>query len=435
MIRRGRSLFVLAVAVTALAAACSSSKSSSTATTAAASATTAGGSATTTGGSATTAGGSAATCTGPGISNGTIKVGVIQTASGNPQVAADFKWAQQIVQARFNLENAKGGVNGYKLETTAADDQNSETGNLAAARKLVEADNVFGIVEITVFPGGSGDYLKGKNVPVTGWGTASDPFGKDNNVFGDAGGLPNPVPATTTGQGFMHDVMGVTNVGIIGINDPGAIAVSNADAKAAKSLGMTVGYEANVPIAQSDFTADVAKMKSAGVNGIIMYTSPVAALSMIPEAKQAGLNAKFLLSTGYDTRFLAIADKIQGVYFENAYAPFELNLPAHQVIKDAFAKDAAGAPLGIAQINAWISADLFVKGIQVAGGCPTRDSFVTNLRQVNNYDANGLISPIDESKALSSGELCFWHEIVQGKAFVTVPADGKPYCGKVVTSS
>src|SRR5579864_4906890 len=370
-----------------------------------------------------------AACSGPGVSNGTIKVGVIQTASGSAQVASDFKWAQQIVQARFDIENAKGGVNGYKLQTVAADDQNSETGNLSAARQLVESDNVFGIVEITVFPGGSGAYLKGKNVPVTGWGTASDPFGLDNNVFGDAGGLPSPPPPTTLAMGFMHDVMGVTNVAIVGINDPGAIAVSNSDATAAKSLGMSV-LEDNVPIAQTDFTADVAKMKSAGVNGVIMYSAPQQDLSIIPAAKQAGLNAKFLLSTGYDSRFLAVSNILQGVYFENAYAPFEFNLPASVQMKQAFP---TGAPLGIAQVNAWLSADLFVKGLSVAGGCPTRDSFITNLRQVHDYDGNGLIGKVDETTALNTAEGCFYHEVIQGKAFVPVEQPGHPYCGKPVS--
>jgi ABC-type branched-subunit amino acid transport system substrate-binding protein len=409
---------------TATAVACSSSKSKTTTGTAAP------------GGPATAAPASAQKCSGPGISNGTIKVGVIQTASGDPQVAADFKYGQAITQARFNVENAKGGVNGFKLETVAADDANSETGNLDAARRLVESDSVFGIVELTVFPGGSGDYLKSKGIPVTGWGTATEPFGTDNNVFGDAGGLPDPSSHVyTTGQGFMHDVMGVTNVAIIGINDPGAIAVSNADAKAARAVGEKVGYLANVPISQSDFTADVAKMKAAGVNGVIVYASPVAALSMIPEAQQAGLNAKFLISTGYDSRFLAVANKIQGVYFLTAYAPFEFNLPVHQVIKQAFAKDAPGAPLGIAQINAWMSADLFVKGLSVAGSCPTRNSFITNLRKVTNYDADGLLAPVDESKALSTPTTCFYHVVVKGNAFVPVESNGKPYCGHPVKPS
>jgi len=267
---------------------------------------------------------------------------------------------------------------------------------------------------------------------VTGWGTATDPFGTYNDFFGDAGGLPTPSTSyTTTGMGFMHDVMGVTNVGIIGIDDPGAIAVSNADAQVAKSLGMKV-YEDNVPIAQSDFTADVAKMKSAGVNGVIMYTSPVAALSMIPEATQANLGAKFLLSTGYDSRFLAVSSKLQGVYFLTAYAPFEFNLPASQQMKQAFP---AGAPVGIAQVNAWLSADLFVQGLSVAGGCPTRQSFITNLRQVHAYTANGLLAPIDEATALHQGTDCFYHVVVRGAAFVPVEQSGHPYCGKIVKIS
>jgi branched-chain amino acid transport system substrate-binding protein len=418
MTRRGTFVLAIAVAVAVVVGACSGDDNKSS----------------TSGSTGPSASGSPATCKGPGIKNGTIKVGVIQTASGNPQVAADFKWAQKIAQARFNIENAKGGVNGYKLQTVAADDQNTATGNLAAARQLVEQDNVFGVVEITVFPGGSGDYLKAKNVPVTGWGTAEDPFGKDNNVFGSSGGLPNPsTHMYTTATGFMKDTMGAKHIAIIGIDDPGAIAVSDADAKAAKSLGLKV-LEENVPIAQSDFTGDVAKMKSAGVDAILLYTSPVAALSMIPEAKQAGLNAKFLLSTGYDSRFLQVANTIQGVYFLTAYAPFEFNLRVHKTIKTAFAKDAAGAPLGIAQLQAWISADLFVKGLQVAGGCPTRDSFITNLRKVTSYTAGGLLAPIDESKALDTPTTCFYHVVVKGKAFVPVEKSGQPYCGKPVTS-
>jgi branched-chain amino acid transport system substrate-binding protein len=426
MVRRGKSLLVGATAVVAvMAAACSSSSKSSTATTVKPTGATAAGASATT---AAAASGSPATCTGPGISNGTIKVGVIQTASGSAQVASDFKWAQQIVQARFDIENAKGGVNGYKLQTVAADDQNSETGNLAAAKQLVEQDNAFGIVEITVFPGGSGTYLKGKNVPVTGWGTASDPFGTDNNVFGDTGGLPNPPQPSTLTMGFLQK-LGVTNVGIVGIDDPGAIAVSNADASAAKSLGLQV-YEDNIPIAQTDFTADVAKMKSQGVNGIIMYAAPTQDISIVGAAKQGGLNAKLLMSTGYDSRFLQVASSLQGVYFENAYVPFEFNLPASQQMKQAFP---AGAPLGIAQVNSWISADLFVKGLSVAGGCPTRESFINNLRQVKGYDGGGLIQPYDEANALNTADSCFYHEVIQGKAFVPVEQPGQPYCGKPVS--
>ncbi len=92
MFRRGKPAFVIAVVATALVAACSSSSKSKSSSAAAAGSTT---------GNTVAAPGSAATCTGPGISNGTIKIGVLETESGDPQVAADFKWAGPIVQARF----------------------------------------------------------------------------------------------------------------------------------------------------------------------------------------------------------------------------------------------------------------------------------------------------------------------------------------------
>ncbi len=45
----------------------------------------------------------------------------------------------------------------------------------------------------------------------------------------------------------------------------------------------------------------------------------------------------------------------------------------------------------------WLGAQAFLKGLEVAGKNPTRESFITNLRQVHNYDAGGLEAPFDYS--------------------------------------
>src|SRR5581483_10775492 len=164
MRRAGLLAVVLAVALTA--AACGSSGSSK---------------ASSSGSGGTSGTGAASSCSGPGISNGNLTVGVIQQTTGNPSVVLDFQYAVTTVQARFNLQNNQGGVHGLKLTAVAADDGGTTTGNLAAARHLVEQDHVFGIVEMSIEPGGSGTYLKQSGVPVTGWATASDPYALDNN--------------------------------------------------------------------------------------------------------------------------------------------------------------------------------------------------------------------------------------------------------------
>jgi hypothetical protein len=41
--------------------------------------------------------------------------------------------------------------------------------------------------------------------------------------------------------------------------------------------------------------------------------------------------------------------------------------------------------------GSYIAADLMIKGRQGAGANPSRQSFITNLRKVTNYDAGGLL--------------------------------------------
>ncbi len=424
MIRRARSLIVVAAVAATVAASCSSSKSSSTtATTAAATATTAGATATT----------AAGPCTGPGISNGKITVGVIQQSSGNPTVVGDFQWAKDTVDARFGLENAKGGVNGLQLQTVAADDGGTTTQNLSAARQLVESDNVFGIVEMSIEPGGSGGYLKGKGVPVIGWATASDPFATDNNVFGGVGGyqLDQTHNPNTSIVGFLKQ-KGVTNVALLGGTDPGSIDSSNGTAAAAKAVGIKVGYQTNsVQFGTKDFTADVAKMKSAGIDGVVTEFDPTTNLALGAAIKQAGLTPVILFTTGYDQRLInAVSTLVAGDYFLTPIQPFELNGAAAMTFKNTMTQVAPKVPVAEVSAISWISADMFIKGLQLAGPCPTRQSFIDNLRKAT-YDAGGMIAPIDLSTQVGKGNPCFWEVKAVGKTFV--PESPQPFCGTPVT--
>lgn len=376
---------------------------------------------------------SSGSCTGPGISNKTLTVGVIQQNTGNPLVVLDFQYAIDTVNARFAVQNAQGGVNGLQLHAVSADDGGTTTQNLAAARQLVEQHNVFGIVEISIEPGGSGDYLKSKGVPVTGWATASDPFALDGNFFGATGGIdanPAKTPNTTI-VGFLKS-KGVTNLALFGGTDPGSISVSNGTAAAARSIGMTVGYQTNsVNFGQKDFTADVAKLKAAGANGVVTELDPTTNLALAGAIKQAGLKPVILFTTGYDQRLIsAVGPLVEGNFFLVPFAPFELNRPAYQSFKQAMTQYAPKVPIAEVSAITWISADLFIRGLQAAGSCPNRADFIKNLRKVT-YDAGGFINPVDESTQLGRGATCFWEVQGQGKAYV--PVSSEPYCGKYLS--
>ena len=410
MIRRGTYAALLAMTMAVVAAACSSSSKSSTA-----------------GGT-----GGGANCNGPGISNKTLTVGVIQQTTGNPTVVGDFQYALDTTNARFALQNSQGGVDGLQLKAVAADDGGTTTQNLAAARQLVEQDNAFGLVEISIEPGGSGTYLKSKGIPVTGWATASDPYALDNNFFGAVGGIPaDPAKSPDTSiVGFLK-TKGVTNVALFGGTDPGSISVTDGTAAAARAVGITVGYQTNsVAFGAKDFTADVAKMKSAHVNGVVTELDPVTNLSLVGAIQQGGLTPVILLTTGYDQRLVsAVPSIVKGDYFLSPTAPFELHLPATETFVQTMAKDAPKVPVAEVSNITWIAADMFIRGLQAAGPCPTRAKFISNLRKVT-YDAGGMIAPINLANQVGKGNPCFWEVQAEGKAFV--PVSPQPYCGTPV---
>ncbi|MBO0728731.1 MAG: ABC transporter substrate-binding protein [Acidimicrobiaceae bacterium] len=412
---RDRTALVLIAAMGIVVAACSSSNKGA--------APSGGGS----GGHAT----SSPSCSSPGFSANSIKVGVIQQTTGNPVVVADFKNVEAAVKARFGVVNASGGINGRKLVTTAADDAGDAAQDLNASRQLVEQDGVFGIVQVSIEPGGGGAYLKAKGVPVTGWATASDPYATDNNFFGYNGSIPsNPVkqPSSTL-EGFIKS-KGITTMAYIGGTDPGSVAVTDGEAEAGRKVGLKVGYvDTNLQFGQKTFTGEIQRMKSAGVNGVLPEADPQTNLALIAAAKQAGLNATWFLTTGYDARLLAAASSlVQGDYFATQFAPYELNKPATVAMKDAFAKYAPGTPVNEATTIGYLSADLFVKGLEVSPKCPSRAAYIKALRGVHNYDAGGMIPPVNESTILGKGNPCFYWVKVVGKQFV--PDSPNPYCGK-----
>jgi branched-chain amino acid transport system substrate-binding protein len=96
----------------------------------------------------------------------------------------------------------------------------------------------------------------------------------------------------------------------------------------------------------------------------------------------------------------------------------------------------SGVP-GFDWYEGWTNMDLMIKGLEVAGKNPTRQSFITNLRTVSGYDADGLLpNPIDFGLAAfgkSPAKTCGWYAKLQGTTFVPVPSDGKPVCGTPIS--
>lgn len=164
-----------AAATTGSSSATSTSGGTTGGSTGAASATTGGSTGRATGGGATTGGSTTGGSTGgisikgansQGITDTTIKLGVIAPLSG----AAGFLGEAEVaaIRAYTSLVNAKGGVKGRKYSTVIVDDQFIPDLEAQSARKLVEKDKVFAL--FSVLGDSTGPYVTSKGIPTMVFG-------------------------------------------------------------------------------------------------------------------------------------------------------------------------------------------------------------------------------------------------------------------------
>ena len=111
-------------------------------------------------------------------------------------------------EARFDRENAKGGVFGRKIKIgTIADDKFDPTTNVQVSRQLVTSDQVFAVVPVVTIVLGSADYFAQQKVPFYGWGISPQfcgnewGFGFTGCVSPAGSEVLEPVHAARRGQG------------------------------------------------------------------------------------------------------------------------------------------------------------------------------------------------------------------------------------------
>ena len=373
----------------------------------------------------------ATSCNSPdlGVTARTINVGAIFPSTG-PQ-GAFFKAVGNGILARFYVANQNGGIDGRKLVLQTADDGDGSIENLTAAQYLIGTSKVFGVIEASTNSDGSAPYLSSKGVPVTGWAITPD-WGRDLNMFGygqSTSPLADGEPVTRAAQ-FMK-AHGATRVAVLGGGASASISYATNFIKTLGPVGLTLAYQnLNEPLGLSDFSYDVQAMKRRGVDALFTGLDPTANINVFEAAQKVGLTFRSaLLPAGYDSRLAAAYGKVlEGAYVEIDWRPFELPVPAQAEFENALHAVAPSEFPGQLAMVGWLSANLFILGLQKAGAsCPTRASFIQNLRKVKGYTADGLLPPTDFSQVFAKMPTCYWEVQIHDGKFVPIGTD--PYCG------
>jgi ABC-type branched-subunit amino acid transport system substrate-binding protein len=235
--------------------------------------------------------------------------------------------------------------------------------------------------------------------------------------------------------------MGVTKVANINHASAGATASGNTTSGLLKLVpGITESLRiADEPFGTHDATSTALRIKSTGSDGAIIVGFIEGGVSIAQALLQQGVKLKGMSIVGLSDPAVL---KTTGAALDGAlgtnYGTVPVGVPRASVRTYSNAMKAAGLnPYSAAAPQGYLGMDLLIRGLKEAGQCPTRALFVDKLRNVTNYNGNGLVPETISFKPGSTpnGNMasCTWFMIAKGDQLV---ADKAATCGaKYVNTS
>jgi branched-chain amino acid transport system substrate-binding protein len=328
-------------------------------------------------------------------------------------------------------------VNGHKLVPLIIDDQTSPS---AVATAVQEADSkAFAIVSQSPLFFLAAKYPQQQGIPVTGSYSDGPEWGEKpyTNMFAaDVGSLNPKYPVTTLAGNFLK-AHGATTLGTYGYGiSPSSSRAAIQTADSFKHAGGKVGVlNTTVPFGGVTFTSDALVAKQNHIDALSPEMDNNSNFALATALQQAGVKLKAaLFATGYQPDVINSPawSALQGDYFYSLFRPWSLPDAATKQMQTAMEKYDGYSKTdfpSFSEYEAWLGADLMIKGLQLAGPNPTHASVIKALRGVKSYNANGLL-PITLNFSTNFGhdsKSCAW--MVKANETGFAPVSSQPFCG------
>jgi branched-chain amino acid transport system substrate-binding protein len=316
-----------------------------------------------------------------------------QTAGFTGAVAAGVKETSDGAKLYINAINAKGGVNGQKIELISLDDKFDPKLAAENAKTLIEEKNVVAMFLTRGTPHTEAilPLLDKNSVPLIGPSTGAmvlhQPVKK--HVFN--------VRATyqrEAEKSVQHlSTLGIKRIALVHTDDS-----FGADGATGAIKGLMVANLVAVVVekfdrSKPDFSKIVPKIVAADTQAVIMIASGSAVVSGITALRAAGSGAQVVtLSNNASGGFVkSLAERGPGVVvtqvFPNERAiSYGFIKEAQDLLKDS--KDAAS--LSPAMLEGFAAAKVLVEALKRSGPSPTRAKLQTALENMKKYDMGGL---------------------------------------------
>lgn len=216
----------------------------------------------------------------------TVKLGVVVELSG-PGAPSGTNWRDGIKVALDEV-NADGGILGKKVELTEYDTQTDPQVSRALVQKAID-DGAYAILG-TIYSGSTMVNMlvaQQNNIPQFVGSESPSIVEKGNPfVFRTSTGAQKGVPALTP---YFTDTLKVKNIGVAWVNNEFGKGGHDVFVEEMKTAGIDVIVDVASEQAQTDYAADVAKLKQANPEAVFVYMNQEEAARFLLEAKKQGL--------------------------------------------------------------------------------------------------------------------------------------------------
>jgi branched-chain amino acid transport system substrate-binding protein len=315
-----------------------------------------------------------------------------QTAGFSGAVGPGVQETTNGAKLYLDAVNAKGGVNGQKIELISMDDKFEPKLAGENAQKLIEEKNVLALFLTRGTPHNEAmiPHLDKHGVALVGPSTGAMVLHQPvkRHIFNVRATYQREAEKAVT---HLHS-MGITRIGIFYADDSfGADGVAGAQkGLAAAKLQPSVLEKFNR--SKPDFGPLAPKVVQTNTQAVIMVASGQAVVDGTKAIRAAGSAAQVVtLSNNASSGFIkSLGEHARGVIVTQVF-PYERSI-AFGLVKEAqeMARAKGNGDISPAMLEGFAAAKVLVEGLRRAGPKPTREKIVSALESIRKFDLGGL---------------------------------------------
>ncbi len=294
-----------------------------------------------------------------------IKIGFNVPLTGF--AAFDGKSALNGAELAVERANAKGGINGEKIQLVVYDDQASAKEAVPVATRLIERDKVVGAV--------GGSYSAASRAAAGIFQSAQVPYVTAYTIdpsVTQAGDYVFRVTMMGEVQGKggakLISNLGAKRVTLVTIKNDFGKALSEGFKEAAPKFDLDIISEYEYGLPDRQFGALIAKIKSDKPDAIYASGYYFTAGPLISQMRAAGITVPVIGQQGYDTdKFIEIAGPAAEGTIISTTLDRDSEVPVTQEFLKAF-KEKAGFGADMVGAAAYSATDILIEGLRKTGG-------------------------------------------------------------------